>query len=76
MESELGFDLPLLTELLQPQSQSPQIPPRHLPERTHDQMRLAIVANICPHVRTHWYIELSPVMGEVLLVQRNPTLLC
>jgi len=39
-------------------------------------MRLAIVASICPHLRTHSFNELSPVMGEVLLVQRIQTLLC
>ena len=64
MKSELGFDLPLLIELLQSPGQSLQILPRHLPERTHDQTRLAIAASICPHVRAHSYIELSPVMGR------------
>lgn len=76
MELELRFHLPLLTKCLQPPRQSQQVPPRHLLERTHDQLRFAIVARIFPRACTDWEIELTSVMGEVILVQRTPALLC
>lgn len=44
------------------------------PRGRSTQMRLAILASIRPHLRPRSYIELIPVMGDVLLAQRVPTL--